>query len=291
MARSIDFLPKETIHGRLLPWVVGVMVFLSGLALVLGLGLQALTSGWKAGLENSLTVQIIGPDQGVRDQEAEAALAVLQDWPGVENASRMPVSDIEGLLEPWLGSGSVPDALPVPVLIEVSLVPGTQIDLVPLSRQIRTVAPSARIDGHDRWLDDLRVLARLVQGVSAVILGLIVLATITVIVFATRAGLAAQRDAVAIVHLIGAEDRQIAGAFQRRFLLVGIQGALLGLAGLGALFLAAYTASEIIQTDMLPSLLPPTYVFYALLLLPLPAALITMLTARFTVKRALGDMN
>jgi cell division transport system permease protein len=38
-----------------------------------------------------------------------------------------------------------------------------------------------------------------------------------VIAFATRAGLAARRDVVEVLHLTGAHDRFVAGLFQRRF--------------------------------------------------------------------------
>ena len=42
-------------------------------------------------------------------------------------------------------------------------------------------------------------------------------ATVLFVAFATRAGLAAQRDVVEVLHLTGAEDRFIAGLFQLRF--------------------------------------------------------------------------
>jgi len=291
MARPVQFLPAEAIQGRLLPWVIGVMVFLSGLALAAAVGLQALTGEWRAGLEDSLTVQIVGPDRSVLEQEAEAAVGVLRDLPEVEDARKLSDAAIQQLLEPWLGAGAPTDALPIPLLIDVTLKQGARLDPDRLARDLHAVAPSAQVDAHEHWLSDLVTLTRLVQGLSALILGLIVLATVTVIVFATRAGLAAQRETVAIVHLMGAEDRQIAAAFQRRFLIVGIQGALLGLLGLGLLFGTGYIVSETIETAMLPMAVPPAPALYALLLLPLPAALITMVTARVTVRRALAEMN
>ncbi|MFN3230709.1 MAG: cell division protein FtsX [Alphaproteobacteria bacterium] len=291
MARSIDFLPTEIIRGRLLPWVIGVMVFLSGLALVSAAGLQSMAQTWRAGLEYSLTVQLAGPDPQILDAEAAAALKVLRDEPAVLNAERLSADAMRSLLEPWLGTQADTDSLPLPLLIDVTLTPGAAIDLEALTGRVRAAAPSARVDGHDRWLTDLVTLARLVQGLSIIVVALIVLATITVIVFATRAGLAAQRETVAIVHLMGAEDKQIASAFQRRFLLVGLQGAFLGLLGLAAIFAGAYIVSETITTDVLPSFVPSPPVLAGLLSLPVPAALLSMLTARLTVGRALGEMN
>jgi cell division transport system permease protein len=49
-----------------------------------------------------------------------------------------------------------------------------------------------------------------------------------VVAFATRAGLAARRDVVEVLHLAGAEDGAIARLFQARFARVAAQAGLIG---------------------------------------------------------------
>ncbi|MEN3975624.1 FtsX-like permease family protein [Emcibacter sp. SYSU 3D8] len=291
MLRQIRFLPSENIHGRLLPWVIAVMVFLAGLAMLVALGLQMTANTWHQGLAQSLTVQVINPDKAERDTEVAAALAALRATPGVASAVAETGDQVAALLEPWLGKGNVGPDLPIPALIDVRLADGPPVDVAALGAALVKVAPSARVDAHERWLADLLVLMRIVQWVGGMIVGLVGLATVAIIIFATRAGLATHRETVEIVHMMGAKDSTIAGAFQWRFLWVGIKGAVIGLIALGAGMGVVHLINQRLEGALLPQLVPPPEVLVSLLVLPLVAGLLTMLTARFAVMRALADMN
>ncbi len=291
MLRPIRFLPSENIHGRLLPWVIAVMVFLAGLAMLTALGLQMTANTWHRGLAKSMTVQVINPDKAARDKEVAAALAVLRAAPGVAGAREETGDEVAALLEPWLGKGNVGPDLPIPALIDVTLADAPPVDMAALRAGLTKAAPSARLDAHERWLADLLVLMRIVQWAGAVIVGLVGLATVAIIVFATRAGLATHRETVEIVHMMGARDGTIAGAFQWRFLWVGVKGAILGLLFLAAGLGAAYLVNQRLEGALLPQLMPAPEVLASLLVLPVIAGILTMLTARFAVMRALADMN
>jgi cell division transport system permease protein len=291
MFRQIRFLPNENIHGRLLPWVIAVMVFLAGLAMLVALGLQMTARTWHEGLSQSLTVQVINPDAAGRDKEVAAALAELRKTPGVASADEETDDQVASLLEPWLGKGNVGPDLPIPALIDVKLAETPLVDVAALGNALAKVAPSARVDAHERWLADLLVLMRIVQWIGGMIVGLVGLATVAIIVFATRAGLAAHRETVEIIHMMGARDGMIASAFQRRFLWVGIKGAFIGLIALGIGMAIIYYINQQQQGALLPQLVPPPEVLASLLILPVVSGLLTMLTARFAVMRALADMN
>jgi cell division transport system permease protein len=291
MFRQIRFLPTENIHGRLLPWVIAVMVFLAGLAMLVALGLQMTARSWHEGLSQSLTVQVINPDAAGRDREVAAALAELRRIPGIASAEQETDDEVAALLEPWLGKGNVGPDLPIPALIDVRLATGTTVDVAAIGAALAKVAPSARIDAHERWLADLLVLMRIVQWIGGMIVGLVGLATVAIIVFATRAGLATHRETVEIVHMMGARDGMIAGAFQRRFLWVGVKGAFIGLIALGIGMAIIYFINQRLEGALLPQLVPPPEVLASLLILPVVSGLLTMLTARFAVMRALADMN
>lgn len=291
MLRQIRFLPSENIHGRLLPWVIAVMVFLAGLAMLVALGLQMTARTWHQGLAQSLTVQVINADKAARDREVAAALAELHKTPGIAAAAEETSDQVVALLEPWLGKGNVGPDLPIPALIDVKLADGPPVDVTALGAALAKVAPSARVDAHERWLADLLVLMRIVQWIGGVIVGLVGLATVAIIIFATRAGLATHRETVEIVHMMGAKDSTIAGAFQWRFLWVGVKGAIIGLAALAAGIGVVHVINQRLEGALLPQLLPPPEVLASLLVLPVVAGLLTMLTARFAVMRALADMN
>ena len=291
MLRQIRFLPSENIHGRLLPWVIAVLVVLAGLAMLIALGLQMTARTWHQGLAQSLTVQVINADKAARDREVAAALAELHKTPGIAAAAEETSDQVVALLEPWLGKGNVGPDLPIPALIDVKLADGPPVDVTALGAALAKVAPSARVDAHERWLADLLVLMRIVQWIGGVIVGLVGLATVAIIIFATRAGLATHRETVEIVHMMGAKDSTIAGAFQWRFLWVGVKGAIIGLAALAAGIGVVHVINQRLEGALLPQLLPPPEVLASLLVLPVVAGLLTMLTARFAVMRALADMN
>lgn len=291
MLRQIRFLPSENIHGRLLPWVIAVMVFLAGLAMLVALGLQMTARTWHQGLAQSLTVQVINADSTARGKEVAAALAELRKTPGVASAEEETGEEVAALLEPWLGKGNVGPDLPIPALIDVQVADGQSVDVSALGAALVKVAPSARVDAHERWLADLLVLMRIVQWVGGMIVALVGLATVAIIIFATRAGLATHRETVEIVHMMGAKDSTIAGAFQWRFLWVGVKGAIIGLAALGAGMGIVHLINQRLEGALLPQLVPPPEVLASLLILPIVAGLLTMLTARFAVMRALSDMN
>ena len=290
MAKQIRFLPLENIHGTLLPWVIGVMVFLSGMAIAVSVALQGTASSWQADLSRQLTVQIVHADRDVRAQEASAALEKLQALSGIDQVEIAGDDEIEALLEPWLGEGNVSPELPVPTLIRVTLSDESPAAVSAIAAAIADVAPSARVDSHEQWLSDLLTLARIIQWISVLIVMLVMVATVAIIIFATRSGLAAQRETVEVVHTIGAPDGLIANAFQRRFLTVGLRGGLYGLGILAVVFLLILLGTSGIESSYLPGMIPSMGALVILLLLPVPAALITMLTARYTVLRALREM-
>ena len=108
---------------------------------------------------------------------------------------------------------------------------------------------------------------------------------------ATRAGLSTRRDAIEIVHGLGAADGFIAGRFARRAMRLAAVGALggallalpvlLGLTGLAAPFGGAEAAADIggLAASM------PGSLWLGLPALPLAASIIGWLTAQITVRR------
>lgn len=282
-------LERDAAH-RYLPWIIAVMVYLAALALAGTLVLDAAVARWGQGLRGTLTVQIT-PEAGVDgDATVAAALELLRETPGVARAEALSREEISGLLEPWLGPGNLAPELPVPRLIDVRLAPDARPDLEALAERLAAAAPGARLDDHAIWLDKVVTLAFSVQLVAAAVVALITGAAVAIVVFATRAGLAVHHDVIEVLHLIGAHDAYIAGQFQTQALLLGLRGGFIGL-GLAALtILTLSRLAAALEGGLLPGLALGGGGWTVLAVLPLMAALITTLTARATVLRALGRM-
>lgn len=263
------------------------MVFLSGVAVSGALSIRDAAGGWRDNLSRTLTVQIVATDQAQREQETQAALGVLAETPEIESAALLGDQEVASLLEPWLGASDITSKLPVPALIDVYIAPGASLDHGSLGERLAAVAPSAVLDSHQKWLSDLLRLSDILQWISASILFLVGLTTVAIVAFATHAGLAAHRDIIEVVHLIGARDQQIARAYQWRFLMIGLKGGLLGVLFNLAAFAAIYMASANLGSVLLPRLTPSTSALFAVAALPLAAAFITMVTARIAVLRSL----
>jgi cell division transport system permease protein len=120
---------------------------------------------------------------------------------------------------------------------------------------------------------------------------LVVAVAIAVVAVATRAGLSARRDAIEIIHGLGATDSYIAGRFARRAMrLTATGGAVGAIAALPVLLWLAYLAAPFAQggaptTAPTPLLALPLSLWIALPVLPFAAALIGYLTAEGTVRR------
>lgn len=292
MARPVPFLSDkaERAGGSLLPWVIAVMVYLSGLALAGAVSVNGAVTAWTSDLGRQLTVQVVAADADEQDAEAAAALALLSSTPGVEVARQLEADQMAALLEPWLGAGNVSADLPLPVLIEVTLLPGRTINSDALAQQLRDVAPGATLDTNEQWLGRLHAVAAMVQGTALAIVALIMLATVAIVIFGTHAGLAAHRQTIETLHIIGARDGLIAREFQTRFLRLGLKGGLIGILFAGLTLYVARRLVDSLGGGILERMtLAPTDGIL-LVVLPVAAGVIAMLTARLTVLRALSRM-
>ena len=119
------------------------------------------------------------------------------------------------LLRPWLGSGAERLALPLPAVIAVRLT-GADVELDGLARRLTEAAPGTLVESHGVWIRRLAALARSLQACAGLALLLVAAVAAAVIAVATRAGMAARREAIEIVHGLGATDSYIAARFAGR---------------------------------------------------------------------------
>ncbi|HAH08608.1 MAG TPA: hypothetical protein DCL54_18055 [Alphaproteobacteria bacterium] len=291
--RKLQLMPSESASGATLHIIIAVMNFLACLTLGAVLTLSDIASGWSRGLSASMTVQLAVTDQISAEDQTDAAMRVLQSWPGILRARALSREEAASLLEPWLGQGNVLQDLPVPQLIEVQIKSGEKVDTQALRAALGAV-PGATLDDHKHWNEELSGFARSALGVGWAVLGLITLATLAVIVFATQAGLNVHRDIVEVVHMIGAKDVFIAREYERHFLWLGLRGGLIGLMlSLVTLMGAAWIwdrAAGPGSSAFTPHIMASPWHLLWLILVPLASAAIATLTARMTVLRVIGRM-
>jgi len=278
-------------HSHFLPWLIAFMVFLAVLAIGGILVLNATAARWDQGVGGTLTVQIAATEDPARDQNnLQEVLNVIAAASGIERYVIIEEEHMMTLLEPWLGSSANVNDLPLPKLIDVGLADEAQFDLKDFTRTLQARVPDATVDDHRIWLQRLVNLIRTVEFIAMAILVFIALATMGTVIFTTRTGLSIHKEAIEVLHLIGAQDSYIAGQFAARAMMLGLKGGLIGMAlGLPALYLVGSLA-ESLEEAALPDLSfgPIEWAIFAII--PLCVAGLAMTTARSTVLRSLARM-
>ena len=284
---------RRAISDRMLPFLVAAMAFLAALALAGWVGAASLARHWQQGAGSALTVQVPRPREPAAQGGArlDRVLALLVGTPGIAAARALSDEELGELLRPWLGSGAERLALPLPAVIAVRLAdPDLALDR--LARRLDEAVPGTLVESHGEWIRRLSVLARSLQACAGLALLLVAAVAAAVIAVATRAGLSARREAIEIVHGLGATDGYIAARFAGRAMLLaalgGVAGAVLALPVLLTLAsLAAPLAGSVPQAaspaDVVATL--PATLWLTLPGLPAAAAAIGFLTAQATVRR------
>ena len=277
--------------NRNLPWIIALMVYLATLAVAGAFALGATAAQWRGAQSDRLTIQLPPPDSPASgDQRAALVIDILRSTAGVATVRRLDRRELVGLLEPWLGTANITPGLPLPDLIDVTVERGAKPDLDALARRLETAAPGATLDDHGRWMGRLATAASAVQALALMLTALIAGAAAATVMVATRASLAVHRETIELLHLIGAQDGFVARAFGRRALVLGLRGGLIGLGLAGLTYMLLQRATSGLDAPLMPRLDWSPVSLATLAALPLASAAIAMLTARFTVLRALAKL-
>jgi cell division transport system permease protein len=196
----------------------------------------------------------------------EAALTALRGLPAVREAQAVDPGRMAELLRPWLGDVA---GLPLPGVIELRLA-DLAADPVLIGDRVAEAVPGAVTEAHGVFVARLAAVARALSAAALVAVALVAVVGASVVMLAVRAGIAARRDSVLVLHMLGAADRDIARRFARRTAWLALLGAILGVA------LAAGVVWALVQLagPMLPDIAPQDLPLLGLAAIPLSAALI-----------------
>jgi cell division transport system permease protein len=285
---------RRAVSDRMLPFLVGAMAFLAALALGGWIATASLAQHWRLGAAAAMTVQVPRPTdpaaQGGGTRLARV-VALLNSTSGIAEARALTDDEVSDLLRPWLGSGVERLSIPLPAVVQVHLSEDGP-DLDALDHTLNAAAPGTLTETHGVWIGRLTALARSLQACAGVALLVVAGVAVSVIAVATRAGLAARREAIEIVHGLGATDGYIAARFAGRATMLAAFGALAGavaalpvLLGLAQLS-APFATSPVVDAATVNALaVLPAGLWVGLPALPLVAAGIGFLTAQGTVRR------
>lgn len=288
MIRRVDHLGlRSALSDRLLPILVGAMSFLAALAVGGTVAASALAVQWQGDTGSALTVQVPQPSEpskSARTTRLQAVLTMLQASPGITATRSLSDAELDNLLAPWLGADVQKLALPVPAVITANWDGPGQPDA--LRAALNTVAPGTLAETGARWAARVAALTNSLRASAASVLLIVALVASAVISVATRGGLAQRREAIEIIHGLGALDSDIADRFAFRATIMAAMGSAIGAAcALPVLFWLATLAAPfagIVPQNSAPNLSSALWV--ALPAVPVLAAAIGWVTTQFTVR-------
>lgn len=273
---------------RAMVWIMAIMLFLTVLAGALGFGMAGAGRSLDRQLAGRLTVQLVEADAARRDANARALVERIRAIPGVTQVSEVDRARLAELLRPWLGDTGLDAELPMPAMIDVDLRAGDPALIARVRQTALAVSPAARVDQHAQWLSPVAGFIATLTWAAAGLVLLMATATAAVVLLAARAGLDTHRDTIAVLHMLGSTDTQVARLFQRRIALDTLLGGVIGtMAALGAVWLFGRQTSAL-GSELLGSIALADADWVLLALVPLAFALLAMAAARVAVLRTLG---
>lgn len=287
--RPAAFLPERDTRDSALVFVVAVLCFMACLTALGVLAADRAARGWSDQLNGEMTVIVRPKANETPDSAAARAAETLAGVPGVAEARALEREKAEALIAPWLGDVADLADLPVPRLVAVTLSREAPATGAALERALRARGLDAVVDDHTTWLADIQRGAAIARWLGIGVFLLISAAAAAVVAFATRAGLAARREVVELLHLTGAEDAFIARLFQARFARMAAGAGLIGAVAAAALGAGLRLAGG---GQGLTPVLPVAWSdLLAVLPCPLAAALVAAVAARLTAANLIRELS
>lgn len=288
-----NIVPSESIAGTALIFVIAIMTFLACVTLGAVAMITSSASKWQSDISREVTIQIRPADNREMDDAIRAASRIALKYDGVSKVTALNDAATARLLEPWLGSGLQLDELPVPSLLTVSINDGSSPDFAAMREELEASVPGASLDDHRAWVDRLTTMAFTMVAIGVSIFLLMMAATVTTVIFATRGAMSGNRDVVEVLHFVGADGKFVSGQFQKHFLKLGLKGAFVGgvcsillfvLLGLWSSFTIATPQGDQISA-LFGTFSPGLFGYGGMILVVILVAYLTSLTSRWTVHR------
>ncbi|MCV9998601.1 ABC transporter permease [Pararhizobium sp. YC-54] len=296
---TAPIVPPANVSGNALVLVIAIMAFLACLTLGAVSMVRSTAQSWESQISREITIQI-KPDEKL---DMEKALADARDlaltFEGTTDGTIVDKAATARLLEPWLGAGLDLDDLPVPRLVIITIDEQNPPDFAAMRAMLTETIPQAFLDDHRTWVDRLVAMAHTTALIGTGVLVLVFSAMVLTVIFATRGTLSGNRHIVEVLHFVGAEAGFVASEFQKHFLKISLKGAGAGGFLAAACFaIAGFWQSRSLatpQSDQTTAMFGNFSIGYSgylgIAAIMIVIALLTTLTARFTVMRTIYEID
>jgi cell division transport system permease protein len=297
---NAPIVPSSSVTGRSLTLVISIMCFLACLTAGAVYMMNQSASAWLRDIASEVTVQVEPREKADTEKTLREVVSFLGKQAGIRTARPLALEESNGLLEPWLGSSEALKTLPLPRLISLELDRISPPEFEALRASLAKQFKGVTLDDHRQWQQQIRTVTRSFALAGIAILLLVAAATTAIIVSATRAAMASNRDIVEVLHFVGATDRFIAREFERNFMRVGIRAGLVGALSAMVVFAVMPTLMELLGGGSMSLAEMRRLVgagaldlmgYGVLALLVVVVAALCMFTSRFSVYRILHSRN
>lgn len=226
-------LPRRAENARSLLFVLCTMAFLAGLALLFSRGTTRLSSDWQDQLTHSATVQIIHSTAQTKDAQLQSAMDILGRLLPAKDITPLTDAEAQARLKPWLGDVALPDDMAIPSLITLSSDQSLPLETIEIA--LADGGLITHIDDHQRFAGGIRHTARRLVFLGMALLVILLGASLSMSIYATRASLSSQRDILRVLVQVGASNQFVAKLFITQAGRRTVRAALIGL-GIAFLF-------------------------------------------------------
>lgn len=227
-SRAAQIVPSASIAGHALTVVIGIMSFLACLTLGAVYMVNQSANAWVNDISSEITVELDPVNTADLEKKVTLVSLFLAKQKGVSKVKPLSADDSAKLLEPWLGQSSALQALPVPRLIAVEIDRSNPPDIEVIKNALSQNFEGVTLDDHRRWQAEIKTLTRSAALAGLAVLILVAVATVAVIISATRSAMASNRGIIEVLHFVGANERFISREFERHFLGLGVRAGLMG---------------------------------------------------------------
>jgi cell division transport system permease protein len=215
---------------------LGCLAFIAALAIGSALDSRGGMDGAQNRPFGRVTVQIM-PDGAVAPPaEIPAALKVLNATPGIASAAVLSDSDNSALVARWLGTNLSARDLPFPVLIDVKLASGAHPDLPRLQKRLAAAAPHAVVDAPRQNTAGATDISAQTLWIVVLFLGATIIAFTFSFASLVRAQIAAHRETLELLQLMGTRSARAAGLLTTRPVVTTLVASLVGTAVAAGVF-------------------------------------------------------
>ena len=277
--------------------MISIALFIFAITLSGVLAINSMLANWNESILGSLTVQIMPVNNTDRAkamaetlEHQDKTVEFLKTVDGVIKVTPLPDSQLQKLIQPWLGDGVNLGNLPIPRIIDVKLAPDANIDFGKMAADLAQVSPYASLDNHKLWLNKLIKFADGLKVLAMSVLALVTAITSGAIFYTTQMSLGLHGAIIEILHIMGAKDTYIAQQYARRMAFLGLVGGVIGLLfAIPTIFFIASLARQI-EGGIISEANLSFNDWIMIFSLPLFSMGIAMGTAYCTVKRTLLKM-